>query len=258
MSDGGVAHFAGAGHEGEADGAAGGVAGGPAFARAGVGRVAIGAEALAVDPGVARGVDGLVAGEAEQLADDGGGGDFDEDDVIEADLVEGVFKGDAALDFVGLDHGGEDVAHGERRLAVGDCGAGEPVGDGEDGAEIVGGVAPLGGEPGVVEVEPADDGADVEGGLHGVELVAGAGDARAVGDDGAGDDGAEELGAGGIFEGFKAAAERVDEAVLRGGVGEVAFDLVVERVVGDVGEDFVGGGAVVADVGGHAGSLALS
>ena len=124
----------------------------------------------------------------------------------------------------------------------------EPVGDGEDGAEIVGGVSPLGGEPGVVEVEPADHGADVEGGLHGVELIAGAGDARAVGNDGAGDDGAEELGAGGVLEGFKAAAERVDEAVLRGGVGEVAVDLVVEGVVGDVGEDFVGGGAVVADV----------
>ena len=68
--------------------------------------------------------------------------------------------------------------------------------------------------------------ADVEGGLHRVELVAGAGDARAVGDDGAGDDGAEELGTGRIFESFEAAAERVDEAVLGGGVGEVAFDFV--------------------------------
>ena len=56
-------------------------------------------------------------------------------------------------------------------LPVGDGAAGEPVGDGEDAAEIVGGVAPLGGEPGVVEVEPADHGADVERGLHGIELV---------------------------------------------------------------------------------------
>ena len=49
--DGGVAHLAGLGDEGEADGAGGGVAGGPGFARAGVGRVAIGAEGLAVDEG---------------------------------------------------------------------------------------------------------------------------------------------------------------------------------------------------------------
>ena len=51
---------------------------------------------------------------------------------------------------------------------------------------------------------------------------AGAGNARAVGNDGAGDDGAEELGAGRVFERFEAAAERVDEAVLRGGVSEIA------------------------------------
>ncbi len=211
---GGVAHFAGARHQRQAHGAAGGVARRPAFARAGVGRVPIRAQALAVDPGERERVDGLVAREAEQLADDGGGRDLDENNVIEADLVEGVLERDAALNLVGLDHGGEYIAHGERRAAFGDRRAREPVGCGEDAAEIVGGMAPLGGEPGVVEVEPADHGADVEGGLHGIELKAGAGNARAVGNDRAGHDGAEQLGAGGVFERFKAAAERVDEAVL--------------------------------------------
>ena len=201
------------------------------------------------------GVDGLVAREAEQLADDRGGGDFDEDDVIEADLVEGVFERDAALNLVGFDHGCQYVAHGERSAAFGDCGAREPVGDGEDGAEIVGGMAPFGGEPGVVEVEPANDRADVEGGLHGIEHEIGAGNARAVGNHGAGHDGAEEFGAGRIFESFKAAAERIDEAMLRSGVGEIALDLVVQRVVGDVGEDLVGRGAFIADVRGQTDSL---
>ena len=42
----------------------------------------------------------------EKLADDGGGCNLDEDYVIEADFVEGIFKGDAALDFMGFDHGG--------------------------------------------------------------------------------------------------------------------------------------------------------
>ena len=90
-----------------------------------------------------------------------------------------------------------------RMVSSGVAVAGEPVGDGEDGAEVVGGVAPLGGEPGVVEVEPADDGADVEGGLDGVELVAGAGDAGAVVHGEAGDERAEELGAGGEVEGLR-------------------------------------------------------
>ena len=137
-------------------------------------------------------------------------------DVVEADLVEGVFEREAALDFVGLDHGGEDVADGELAMAV----AGEPVGDGEDAAEVVGGVAPLGGEPGVVEVEPADDGADVEGGLHGVEDRSWCQGTRAPLVHGeAGDDGAEELGAGGEVEGLQAAAEGVEETVAGGLVG---------------------------------------
>jgi hypothetical protein len=47
----------------------------------------------------------------------------------------------------------------------------EPVGGGEDAAQVVRRVAPFGGQPGVVEVEPADHGADVEGRLHRIELV---------------------------------------------------------------------------------------
>ena len=33
--------------------------------------------------------------------------------MVEADAVEAVFQGEDALDFVGLDHRGEDVTHGE-------------------------------------------------------------------------------------------------------------------------------------------------
>jgi len=72
-------------------------------------------------------------------------------------------------------------------------------------------VPPFGGEPAVVEVQPANHGADVEGAGDGVQDVRGSWDADAVGDGGAGDDGAEEFGAGGEFEGFEAAAEGVEE-----------------------------------------------
>ena len=113
-------------------------------------------------------------------------------------------------------------------------------------------MAPLGREPGVVEVEPADHGADIECGLHGIELKAGSRNARAIGDDGAGHDGAQQLGAGRIFERLQAAAERIDEAIARGGVSQIAVDLVIQSVVGDVGEDFVRRGAFIADVRGQA------
>ncbi len=127
----------------------------------------------------------------------------------------------------------------------------QPVGGGEDAAQVVRRVAPFGGEPGVVEVEPADHGADVEGGLHRVHLVGRAGHLRAVGHDGAGDDGPQHLGAGGVLEGLEAAAEGVHEAVAGGLVGLRALHLVLDDVVGDVDEDLVGLGADVADVGGH-------
>ena len=113
-----IAHLAGACHQRQPHRAAGGVARGPAFARAGVGRVAIRAQALAVDPCQRERVDGLFAREAEQLAHDRGGRDLDQHDVIEADFVERVFQRDAALNLVGLDHGRQNIAHLERRAGL--------------------------------------------------------------------------------------------------------------------------------------------
>ncbi len=133
-----------------------------------------------------------------------------------------------------LDHRGEHVAHGERLAA-----AGKPVGNGENSAEIVGGVAPLRGEPGIVEVEPPYHRADVEGGLHRIQLEARAGDARALGDRGSRNEGPEKLGARGILERLQAAAERVHEAQPRGVVGFRAPYLVLADVIGDVDEDLV-------------------
>jgi hypothetical protein len=60
-------------------------------------------------------------------------------------------------------------------------GAGKPIGNGKNAAQIVRGVAPLGGQPGVVEVEPANHGADVERSLHRIELKSRAGHLGAVG-----------------------------------------------------------------------------
>src|SRR5690606_28193896 len=108
--DGGVTHLAGHRNQGKAHGAAGRVTGGPGFARAGVGRVAVGAQRGAVEPRVRDGVDDLLAGAAQQRGGDGGGGDADEQDVVEADAVEGVFEGKHTLNLVGLHHGDEDVA----------------------------------------------------------------------------------------------------------------------------------------------------
>ena len=109
-----------------------------------------------------------------------------------------------------------------------------PVGDCEDGAEIVGRVAPLGREPGVVEIEPADQRADVERGLHRIEFMRRAGYACTVRHQRARHERAEQARAGGILQRFKAAAQRVEQALLRGVESKFAVDAVVAHVVDDV------------------------
>jgi hypothetical protein len=127
----------------------------------------------------------------------------------------------------------------------------DPVGGGEDRTEVVRRVAPFGGEPGVVEVEPPDDRPDVERALHGIEFVTRARHAGAVLDGGAGDDRAEELGAGRVGERHDAAGERVGETPARGVEGLVARGLGAEGVVGEFDEQWIGRGTDVGDVGAH-------
>lgn len=201
--------------EDEVDGALAGVTGGPRLAGHGVGGVTVGAQALAVHPGLGDGIGGLLLGEAEHLGDDGGGGDLDQDDVVETDLVEGVLERENTLNLMGLDHGLEDVLDGED-LAAGDVssgavGAGDPVGHGEDTTQVVGGMTPFGGQPAVIVVEPADHGTNVEGAIDGVELVRGTRHAGSVGHDGALHHGTEELGALLELEGLQTAAQGIEE-----------------------------------------------
>src|SRR5678816_3920071 len=132
--------------------------------------------------------------------------------MVESYAVEGVFQRENALDFVRLYHRDKYVAEGGRRLGVkrrkrsaegGKCRArgflaADPIGDGENRAEIIRRVAPFSGEPRVVEIEPANKSADVESRLNGIEFVIRARDARTVDDAAAGHDRTEQLGARGI------------------------------------------------------------
>ena len=113
----GISHLALEREQRVAHGAAGRIAGRPALARAGVGRVAIGAQRAAVDPRVRQRVDDLLERAAEHRGGDRGRGDAHQQHVIEAHAVEAVLEREHALDLVRLDHGGQHVAHGERLLA---------------------------------------------------------------------------------------------------------------------------------------------
>src|SRR5204863_789532 len=91
------------------------------------------------------------------------------------DAIEAVIKSEHALNLVRLNHRRQHVGHLEPRAA-----ARKIISDRENSAEIVGRVSPLGREPRVVEVEPANHRTDVERRGDGVELVARAGYARAA------------------------------------------------------------------------------
>ena len=91
-------------------------------------------------------------------------------------------------------------------------------------------MAPFGGEPGVVEIEPANHRTDIEGCVHRIELPFCSWHPRAVNQRGAWNDGAEMLGAFRIAQGEQAAAEGVDQ-IITGGVEDLmARRHVVRRI----------------------------
>lgn len=96
---------------------------------------------LTIDEDLRDDIDGLVTSETQQFRNDGGRGEFDEDDVVETYSVERVLEGHASLNLVGFDHRFEDVLHLE-----GLSGTREVIGNGEDSSEVVGRVTPFSSE----------------------------------------------------------------------------------------------------------------
>ncbi len=215
---------------------AGGIARRPALARAGVGGVPVGAQRAAVDPGVGNRVHDLPGAGAEHARHHCGRGDAHQQHVIESHAVEAVLERQHPLDLVRLDHGGEHLAHARRGLARHDGVARQVIRHREDAAEIVRRMAPLGGEPGVVEIQPADHRADVEGRLHRFELEGGAGNSRSARHDRPRHYRTQELAAGRVLQRLKGAGEGVHQAVARGVVRRLAVHGEIAGVGGDGAE----------------------
>ncbi len=105
-------------------------------------------------------------------------------------------------------------------------------------------MAPLRGQPGVIEVEPAIHCADVECGHDRVELVRGTRHPRAARQGGPRHDRAQQFRAGRIVERLETAGQRIHQAVVGGFESQLAVDLVVTDVVGDIDERLVPIGAL--------------
>src|SRR5262249_28154221 len=128
----------------------------------------------------------------------------------------------------------------ERFLADGNVRTADIVRDGENTAEVVGRMAPLGGKPRVIEVEPTDHTADVPRRLHRIEFELCPRHSRAIAYRRSGDDRPEMFAALGEALCEKAATQRIDQAVSSSVVGLVAIDPISRHVVGDVDELLVG------------------
>src|SRR5690348_10299019 len=103
--------------------------------------------------------------------------------MIETHTIESVLERQHALNFMGLDHASEQIAHDVRLLALDNISAADKIGHGEICAEIVGRMTPLSRKPCIVEVEPPNERADIERGRDGIEFVICPRDAAAVGHD---------------------------------------------------------------------------
>jgi hypothetical protein len=94
--------------------------------------VTIGAQRLAIYPGLGDGINSLIAVESKQFRDNGCRSNLDKDDMIEADSVEGVEESKRALNLMGFDHCFEHITNGEG-LAL----PAEMIGDSENSAKVI-------------------------------------------------------------------------------------------------------------------------
>ena len=205
----------------------------------------VGTQAGAVQPGLGQRVDDLRLGAPEHLRHHRRGSDAHQQHMAQTHAVEAVLQRDDALDLVRLDHGRQHVAHQQRRLAGRHVALGQVVRHGKNATQVVRRMAPFGGQPGVVVVQPADDATDVPRRFHRVEPELGAGHARAMGNHGAFHQRPQQLRALRKAQRQKATAQGVHQTVAGSVVGFVRTDFVVGDIARDIHELLVRGGSGV-------------
>ncbi len=110
-------------------------------------------------------VEDLISASAPtHFSDHRGRGHFHQQHMVKPDTVEGVFQRDAALNFMGFDHPRSipvfTMVSGALPAATARCvTASQPS---PEYRRVVGRMAPLGGKPGIVKIEPADHRANVK------------------------------------------------------------------------------------------------
>ena len=102
-------------HQREPHRAAGCITRSPALARAGVRSMAVRSQRASIEKCLTDGRDDLISRSTEHPHRDGGRCHADQDDVVDADSIEGVLQSQHALNLIRLDHGRQDVADVQRQ-----------------------------------------------------------------------------------------------------------------------------------------------
>jgi hypothetical protein len=221
------------GHQRQTDAPAGGIAGGPRLTRTGIGGMTVGAQTLPIDPGLREGIDDLAARASQEARGHSSRGDLYKDDVIQADTIETVLQGQNALNFMRLDGGHQRVADGEGGFTFRNGSARTVIGNRQDCSEVVGGMAPLGGKPGVVVIQPANRATDVEGRLDGIKLKMGARYPRPVRHDRSRRDRTEVAPARRILQCQERATQAIHQAQAGRVEGSGRANVSLQDVIGD-------------------------
>ena len=201
--------------------------------------MAVGTQRAAIDPGIGDRRHDLLAAATEHAGNDRGRGNAHQQHVVQTHAVEAVLQRQHALDLMRLDHRGQYVAHGQRIFAFGEVAARNVIGHGKDRTKVVRRMTPFGCQPGVVEVEVADQHAQVERGLGGLQFMAGARHTGPALHLRAGHHRPQQARAARELHRQHGAGEAVHQAVAGGGIGLVAVDLVVADVIRDILHDLV-------------------
>ena len=94
-------------------------------------------------------------------------------------------------------------------------------------------------QPGIVEIEPADHGTDIESRLNRIQLKLGTRYFGAVRDNGSRHNRAEHFFARRIFQGFQTATQGIQEAVICGVISAITADVHIQNIISDVLNDLV-------------------
>jgi hypothetical protein len=99
--------------------------------------MAVSAQGLTVHPSLGNSVNSLITAQAKKLGNNSCRCDLDEDDMIKADPVERIKEGNSSLNFMGLNHGLENISD-SKGLSL----TSKMVRDSQDSSKIVRWVTP--------------------------------------------------------------------------------------------------------------------